>query len=204
MSETFPPTPDYARYGRPTTHRGVQMRSRLEATAAAALDCHRLPWKYEPECFSDPEGQYLPDFLVGPPGAEWYVEVKPRSILSGVSGNEWTWSGHLPEHRTVPMVQRAMRRLRTIHASLPRARLALWIPDAGRMALLNPNNRRTGPRLWQATDGADAVLRSFERWYIDRMFLGSDFDKHCKCKDIVGGERADCNSPRCIFKEVDE
>ena len=63
---------------RPTSYRGVQMRSRLEARVAAGLDIEGVAWKYEPECFANENGQYLPDF-------EWsmdethqcFFEVKP-------------------------------------------------------------------------------------------------------------------------------
>lgn len=67
---------------RPTTHRGIAMRSRLEAGFAAWLDSVRLDWTYEPQCYASELGQYLPDFhLAGVPirGAEprhIFVEVK--------------------------------------------------------------------------------------------------------------------------------
>jgi len=39
------------------------MRSRTEALYAASL--HGIAtWEYEPECFADEHGQYLPDFRV--------------------------------------------------------------------------------------------------------------------------------------------
>jgi hypothetical protein len=60
---------------RPTTYAGVQMRSRLEAQYAAHLDATGRDWSYEPKCFADRKGQYLPDFLVD--GV--YVEVKPTA-----------------------------------------------------------------------------------------------------------------------------
>lgn len=81
---------------RPTLYKGIQMRSRLEALYAAYLDeVKRLcwapgglgntlgdQWSYEPDCYADESGQYLPDFKA-PFLAEdftwvWnYVEVKP-------------------------------------------------------------------------------------------------------------------------------
>lgn len=51
-------------YGRPTTYRGVRMRSRLEAATAAAFDRYNVPWEYEPEALQGSTGQYLPDFTV--------------------------------------------------------------------------------------------------------------------------------------------
>lgn len=69
---------------RPTVHRGVQMRSRLEAGFAAWLDGAGIRWDYEPCAFSSGAGQYLPDFrlhdvpILGyPDGTPIYVEVKP-------------------------------------------------------------------------------------------------------------------------------
>jgi len=69
---------------RPTTYRGVRMRSRLEATFAQHCDAVGLAWEYEPECFADETGQYLPDFKVssGITGDDYeyaYVEVKPTA-----------------------------------------------------------------------------------------------------------------------------
>jgi hypothetical protein len=50
---------------RPTIYKGIQMRSRLEAAYAQHLDADNYPWEYEPECFADETGQYLPDFRIG-------------------------------------------------------------------------------------------------------------------------------------------
>lgn len=72
---------------RPTLYKGIQMRSRLEAQYAAFLDQWGVaPWQYEPDCFADETGQYLPDFvirydLIRPEGGDkrpHYIEVKPR------------------------------------------------------------------------------------------------------------------------------
>lgn len=59
---------------RPTMYNGIQMRSRLEARYAQRLDNNGQAWTYEPECFADRTGQYLPDFHVTSSGL--YVEVK--------------------------------------------------------------------------------------------------------------------------------
>lgn len=67
---------------RPTLYKGIRMRSRLEASFAAALDHHGLSWEYEPTCFAGPDGQWLPDFRL----TTWedcYIEVKPPSLLTG-------------------------------------------------------------------------------------------------------------------------
>lgn len=67
---------------RPTTYKGIQMRSRLEAGFAAWLDKFDMTWKYEPRAFASEAGQYLPDFEL--PEIEFigqtkrvFVEVKP-------------------------------------------------------------------------------------------------------------------------------
>jgi len=66
----------YARIpARPTTYKGIKMRSRLEAGYAAYLDHSRVAWEYEPECFGDELGQYLPDFQLGETGT--FAEIKP-------------------------------------------------------------------------------------------------------------------------------
>ncbi len=67
------------RYGRRTIYRGVTMRSRLEATYAGLLDQNDVLWQYEPFCFADEKGQYLPDFRLDTAGHIIYVDVKPRA-----------------------------------------------------------------------------------------------------------------------------
>ena len=47
---------------RRTVYKGIEMRYRLEADYASALDRDDQPWKYEPKCFAGPDGQWLPDF----------------------------------------------------------------------------------------------------------------------------------------------
>lgn len=71
---------------RPTTYRGIRMRSRLEARVAASLDSV-MPgaWEYEPQAFANERGQYLPDFRVTVPSGHYYLEVKPtleRALLA--------------------------------------------------------------------------------------------------------------------------
>lgn len=68
---------------RPTVYKNIQMRSRLEAAFAQLLDRRGHPWEYEPDCFANETGQYLPDFKIKSPGRELqYVEVKPEPILA--------------------------------------------------------------------------------------------------------------------------
>jgi len=57
---------------KPTRYKGIQFRSRLEATWAAFFDQCRWQWEYEPNIF-DGAG-WLPDFLIRPGNL---VEVKP-------------------------------------------------------------------------------------------------------------------------------
>lgn len=69
---------DHPMKPRPTIYKGVQMRSRLEALFVASIE-GLCTWEYEPMCFADEHGQYLPDFRL-----QWthhthtYVEIKPR------------------------------------------------------------------------------------------------------------------------------
>jgi len=65
---------------RQTYYKGTRMRSRLEALYAANIDNLGATWEYEPECFANERGQYLPDFIVhwSSNPLDWeYVEVKP-------------------------------------------------------------------------------------------------------------------------------
>lgn len=79
--------------GRPTFYKGIKMRSRMEATAAALFDRFGASWEYEPMCFASEAGQYLPDFLVTgliedclddhchADMAPVYVEIKPHGLI---------------------------------------------------------------------------------------------------------------------------
>jgi hypothetical protein len=67
---------------RPTVYKGIPMRSRLEAKAAADLDLEGARWIYEPRAYADETGQWLPDFEVWAPGPHgetlhYLLEVKP-------------------------------------------------------------------------------------------------------------------------------
>lgn len=66
----------YAR-GRQTIYKGITMRSRLEASFAAWLDGQEWSWVYEPQCFADSTGQYLPDFAMNEGSKAYYFEIKP-------------------------------------------------------------------------------------------------------------------------------
>lgn len=97
---------------RPTTYKGIQMRSRLEARFAAKLDGDKCRWAYEPRAFANARGQYLPDFQLF--GAEdWtirmlcFIEVRP----------------------TIERAYLAMDRMAIIWDSEPDAALQIHVPD---------------------------------------------------------------------------
>lgn len=79
---------------RKTIHRGITMRSRLEAGFAHWLDEHQVPWTYEPRAYSGTDGfQYLPDFeatlhLEGEP-TPCAIEVKPESWAETRENIDW-------------------------------------------------------------------------------------------------------------------
>lgn len=120
---------------RPTTYKGVQMRSRLEAAYAQHLDDVGSLWKYEPQCFADETGQYLPDFLVTAKDGRRrsYVEVKPK----------------------LEMVPAAIDDMHRILSSEPDAHLAVSISDDYKVwrqpAICTPNH------------GCGRCLRPFRR-----------------------------------------
>lgn len=57
----------------PTKYKGIQFRSRLEATWAAFFDLCGWQWEYEPCDFAG----WIPDFILWPLTNPTYVEVKP-------------------------------------------------------------------------------------------------------------------------------
>lgn len=129
---------------RRTMYSGIAMRSRLEAKFAAWLDGHGIEWEYEPECFADPSGQYLPDFRFrSTEGHRVYVEVKgPPLDLD-------------PDNRCEPM-----QRMEIIWASEPDAELA--IVREGETWLAGPLNdfewHHTGPGAYDPDSGAGPVV----------------------------------------------
>jgi hypothetical protein len=108
---------------RPTTYRGIPMRSRLEASVAAELD-RTLPgrWEYEPRAFADESGQYLPDFVVD---GSMYVEVKP----------------------TIELALRATERMQIIWSSEPEAILVIFISQGGGIGI--GLTARGSDRVWR-------------------------------------------------------
>lgn len=101
----------YAIEARPTTYRGIPMRSRLEARFAAFLDDMGYVWEYEPRAFASQAGQYLPDFWVsgtdgrGTRFSGWCVEVRPtiEKALEVLPRMQIVWDSN-PEVRLVAIV----------------------------------------------------------------------------------------------------
>lgn len=69
------------RYGepkpRPTTYKGIEMRSRLEARFAQNLDALEEKWRYEPRVYGPRGKGYLPDFEMLTATCPTFIEVKP-------------------------------------------------------------------------------------------------------------------------------
>lgn len=88
---------------RPTTYKGIAMRSRLEAGFAAWLDSMNFDWEYEPKAFASERGQYLPDFRINrlrcvglQEPVDAYVEVKPKG---------WPFDGDVePLYRSMAII----------------------------------------------------------------------------------------------------
>lgn len=97
---------------RPTTYKGIEMRSRTEAAYAAHLDAAGITWEYEPRCFADETRQYLPDFLILDLRYPTYVEVK---------------GAHPPKEE----VEAIKKRMEVIWASEPDAFLMLVVTSTG-------------------------------------------------------------------------
>ncbi len=96
---------------RPTTYKGIRMRSRTEAAYAARLDASGIAWEYEPQCFADETGQYLPDFKITDRSAVAYTEVKGALRPDEVAG--------------------VQRRMEIIWSSEPAAMLILVVIGSG-------------------------------------------------------------------------
>lgn len=100
---------------RPTTYRGIKMRSRLEARFAQELDEGHFDWVYEPRAFAGLAGQYLPDFMVHADmyGGAAYFEVKP----------------------TIDHAVGVLGRVQIIRESIPDALLIVIVPGTGAFCL---------------------------------------------------------------------
>lgn len=115
VEPTKPRTPMQAR---PTTYKGIAMRSRLEALYAAALDDQGRKWEYEPRAFANERGQYLPDFYL--PDEGLYAEVRPTRARAAD----------------------APSRMEIIWDSDPDAVLAVWIEEDGQTLRGDPKTRQ--------------------------------------------------------------
>lgn len=75
----------------PSWYNGIQFRSRLEARWAYYFDLLGLQWSYEPEAYSLPSGNYLPDFLITTEHAQKvFAEVKSIGWMDrGVDGKSY-------------------------------------------------------------------------------------------------------------------
>jgi hypothetical protein len=98
-------------HAKPTTYAGVRMRSRLEAAYAEFVESIGGTWTYEPDCFADHTGQYLPDFWVARDDSNgWFIEIKPESIL-----------------RDREALPKALTRMEIIWSSVPHADITLVV-----------------------------------------------------------------------------
>lgn len=107
---------------RPTTYKGIEMRSRLEARYAAMLEANRVDWTYEPRAFANAHGIYLPDFVV-PGDPTVFIEVRP----------------------TVERAMLAFDRMPIIWDSQPEAYLAIVVPDVPFTFMASSRTRRWEP-----------------------------------------------------------
>ena len=112
---------------RPTTYRGIKMRSRLEAKVAAHLDGRGFEWQYEGPAFGGRGGQYLPDFTLPARDGRLtvYIEVKP----------------------TVDRAYRAMERMQVIWESEPNVALMMLVGVSDLAWVAYPDTR-TWRKLW--------------------------------------------------------
>jgi hypothetical protein len=140
---------------RPTLYKGIQMRSRLEADYAAALDAQGHRWEYEPECFASSEGQWLPDFGIAPfielderEAPPLFAEVKPAEPLMK----------HIPGSVAfVEHVDAVLRRMTIAWESRPDARLTLVFWRYGGPKYLSLYCQRQGHPWLASFDGTQIM-----------------------------------------------
>jgi hypothetical protein len=154
---------------KPTTYRGVSMKSKLESQVAIELDRLDIPWAYEPRIYWKPSVKrsgYLPDFRLWPKRREhpWFVEVKPSGI-------------YCERHTDTSDLLTALEKLMVIRHTEPDATLVLWLADPraddmGTMLVRVPDSDRWVERSPLPTLRAAAnVYRSIRRpWW--RRLLG--------------------------------
>lgn len=113
---------------RPTTYKGIVMRSRLEASRAEQLDRIGRRWTYEPMCFASPAGQYLPDFRIDHGG------LVP---IDGTEPTVWRFVHAYEEIKPAPFakdfdwIERTQYQMTIIWASEPDAELVIYVPETG-------------------------------------------------------------------------
>ena len=151
---------------RPTTYKGIRMRSRLEADYAADLDRQGYRWRYEPECFASETGQWLPDFgctFAADGGWAIFDEVKPAEPLMKLLPGSLAYVEH---------VDALLRQMAVTWASEPGAYLRLTFWKYGGPAYLTLHSRRagdawfaefTGQPAWLLWSGMGQVGRCYDR-----------------------------------------
>ena len=123
----------YTIEARPTTYKGVQMRSRLEAKVAAHFDKKGWDWEYEPVCFAGDKGQYLPDFRITYElfYSYWCEEEGEENPIS--IGKFHTYIEVKP---TYAMAAKALEKMKVIWESENTATLEVWIGTKAVLRLL--------------------------------------------------------------------
>jgi hypothetical protein len=149
---------------RPTTYKGIRMRSRLEASFAAYLDGLGAYWEYEPECFAAANGQWLPDFGVRFAGDDCceapvgepcdgplphYIEVKPAGPLRAELAS--------PMAAHIDYADKFLRQMTVAWASRPDAQLNLVFFDYAEKIYLQLFSEGPG-RPWMAWNDGGMLL----------------------------------------------
>lgn len=103
------PDPTVKPEARPTSYRGTQFRSVLEADWACTLDHLAIAWEYEQRAYRLPSGVgYLPDFWL--PALRTFIEVKgphaerrnkPRELAGQLAGDAIVLIGWPPISKRV-------------------------------------------------------------------------------------------------------
>src|SRR6266702_3725204 len=147
---------------RPTTYNGIRMRSRLEADYAAYLDRTGRTWDYEPECFANADGQWLPDFRVKFSNTETFIELKPAGRVK---------DDCLGVNPGVGVVDKLLAQMTIAWASKPNAELILIYWQYGGPAAMQIYSTLGEP--WLAQGGPLPLLWSgmgqYERCTIRKM-----------------------------------
>lgn len=168
-----------------TAYGGCRFRSRLEARWAVFFDAQGWAWEYEPQGFTLPSGNYLPDFRVSPYGgpAVWF-EVKAPGVP-----DDARWPELAASTETLIIVAKGMHRTgddcMTAHSAAAydaggSAAVALWMNaprsawDAASGARFEhgesgaqggrPSRRRGRRNRWTPPQRNTAVVDPFENY----------------------------------------